>query len=86
MNMNELMSKLPKEILAVLNEADDLLNPTHGMTALEAHVHTIDRITKEFYEDVLDEASSDPFERIAQREEDLISLTGRNYADRIIAR
>lgn len=84
MNIEELMARLPKDVVAVLKDVDLTFNPTKDMTALEAHVMTMETILREYYEDQIASETDDPFERVAQQEEELVRVTGRNYADRFI--
>lgn len=84
LSIEELMDRLPPEVAGVIREAERTLDPTKDMTALEAHITTVETIVREYYEEQITAETDDPFERIAQQEEELVRVTGRNYADRFV--
>ena len=73
-------------ILREISAALDMFNPTRDMTALDAHIYRAEEIIAEYYSDTVEESITDPFERIAQQEEEAIYSTGRNFAGRDLTR
>ena len=86
MNLKELMLQYPNMDAATLKaiaDSDKLFNPCDGMTALEAHIFKCEEIIDGVYADAQAE-NNDPFESLANSEEQYIAMTGFNYAGHII--
>lgn len=69
-----------------MRESEELFNPTQGMTGLDAHIYKAEEVIAQFYEPMINETCSDPYDRVLELEDEHIYRTGRNYGGKVLTR